>query len=123
MARGKASARSAATAMAIAQAAPSPRQQQQQQQQQPYYLTTASPGTAVTFSADPEGDVTAPAVPAAAASARPFDVLMDTFSLHEFMIRVGRAVTETPEYESYRRSYEPLWDVISVLVVQVGVGV
>ena len=44
---------------------------------------------------------------------------MDTFSLHEFMIRVGRAVTETPEYESYRRSYEPLWDVISVLVLQV----
>ena len=53
-------------------------------------------------------------------SARPFDVLMDTFSLHEFMIRVGRAVTETPEYESYHRSYEPLWDVISVLVLQVG---
>ena len=115
--RGKAAARSAATAAAIAQAAPSPRQQQQQLQQ-PYYLTTASPGIAVTFSAGPGEEVTAAA--AVVPSARPFDVLMDTFSLHEFMIRVGRAVTETPEYESYHRSYEPLWDVISVLVLQVG---
>ena len=57
-----------------------------------------------------------------AESARPFDVLMDTFSLHEFMIRNGKAITHTPEYESYRRTYEPVWDVISVLVKQVGGG-
>ena len=47
---------------------------------------------------------------------------MDTFSLHEFMIRMGKAITHTPEYESYHRTYEPVWDVISVLVAQVGTG-
>lgn len=44
---------------------------------------------------------------------------MDTFSLHEFMIRNGRTITETPEYESYRRSHEPMWEVIDLLISQV----
>lgn len=49
---------------------------------------------------------------------RGFDSLMDTFSLHEFMIRLGRAITNTPEFESYRRTYEHLWDVIALLINQ-----
>ncbi|GAX77423.1 hypothetical protein CEUSTIGMA_g4868.t1 [Chlamydomonas eustigma] len=70
--------------------------------------------------------VTSPPTPRPASSkaddgkqgSRPYDVLMDTFSLHEFMFRMGRAVTTTPEFESYKRTYEPIWDVITVLIGQ-----
>lgn len=43
------------------------------------------------------------------AEARPFDELMDLFSLHHFMIRKGHVVVETPEFESYQRSHGQLW--------------
>jgi len=51
-------------------------------------------------------------------TARPFDVLLDTFSLHEFMIRKGAVLENTPEFISYNRTYLPLWDVISLLIKQ-----
>ena len=43
---------------------------------------------------------------------------MDTFSLHQFMIRKGKALSDTPEFESYHRTYEPLWDIIAALIKQ-----
>ncbi|KAL6746704.1 hypothetical protein V8C86DRAFT_1820156 [Haematococcus lacustris] len=50
--------------------------------------------------------------------ARPYDALMDTFSLHEFLIRKGVTIDSTPEFESYRRTYQPLWGVIAPLLHQ-----
>lgn len=50
--------------------------------------------------------------------ARPFEALMDSFSLHELMIRMGKTLTSTPEFQSYSRSYEPLWEPIEVLLTQ-----
>jgi hypothetical protein len=58
----------------------------------------------------------------AAGPPRGFDALMDTFSLHEFMIRFGKTITATPEFESYRRTYECIWDVIAMLIMQLEVG-
>jgi hypothetical protein len=52
---------------------------------------------------------------------RPYEMLMDTFSLHEFMIRKGSVIDTTPEFESYRRTYQPLWAVIQPLIQQLEV--
>ncbi|KAG1656325.1 hypothetical protein FOA52_006656 [Chlamydomonas sp. UWO 241] len=60
----------------------------------------------------------APARDGIGAGARGFDSLMDNFSLHEFMIRMGRTIESTPEFESFKRTYEAFWDVISVLIRQ-----
>ena len=48
--------------------------------------------------------------------ARPYDALLDAFSLHEFMIRKGSTISNTPEFDSYRRTYEHAWHVVSVLI-------
>jgi hypothetical protein len=53
--------------------------------------------------------------------ARPYEMLMDTFSLHEFMIRKGAVIDSTPEFESYHRTYQPLWAVIQPLIQQLEV--
>lgn len=31
--------------------------------------------------------------------------VMDTYSQHKFMIRKGRTLEETPEFQSYKRTY------------------
>lgn len=49
---------------------------------------------------------------------RPFTALMDTYSLHNFVIRKGRALTVTPEFASFRRKYAAIWGSISVLIRQ-----
>ncbi|KXZ47062.1 hypothetical protein GPECTOR_38g299 [Gonium pectorale] len=53
-------------------------------------------------------------------SARPFESLMDTFSLHEIMIRKGQAVRDTPEFESYARTYAPVFGVVEGLLQHLG---
>lgn len=53
----------------------------------------------------------------AAAEARGFDELLDTYSLHEFIIRNGVTVTSTPEFASFQRCYSHFWGaVLSELV-------
>ncbi|KAG2448854.1 hypothetical protein HYH02_006205 [Chlamydomonas schloesseri] len=53
---------------------------------------------------------------AAEAALRPFEALMDTFSLHEVLIRKGVVIRETPEFESYARTYEGVWGVVEGLL-------
>jgi hypothetical protein len=50
--------------------------------------------------------------------ARGFDELMDTFSLHHFIIRRGEVLDETPEYVSYQRKYSEHWGVIAALIAK-----
>jgi hypothetical protein len=57
-----------------------------------------------------------PGLANAAGPARHFNALMDTFSLHEFMIRKGQTIRDTPEFESYRRSFEDVWQVVEGLM-------
>lgn len=50
--------------------------------------------------------------------ARQYEQLMDSHSLHEFMIRHGQTLSSTPEFASYQRVYAALWPVIQELVKQ-----
>ena len=47
---------------------------------------------------------------------REFDELMDTFSLHHFIIRHGVTLTTTPEYASFQRKYSTEWGAVEQLV-------
>ena len=51
-----------------------------------------------------------------AAQAREFEELMDTFSLHHFIIRNGATLDTTPEYISFQRKYAPYWGALQQLV-------
>ncbi|KAG2501161.1 hypothetical protein HYH03_000976 [Edaphochlamys debaryana] len=59
-------------------------------------------------------------LPPESPEARAFETLMDTFSLHEVLIRKGVVLRETPEFESYARSYEPVWGVVEGLLQHLG---
>lgn len=50
--------------------------------------------------------------------AREFDQLMDEHSAHYVIIRRGRVLEETPEYESFQRTYAPLWDALAAMLLQ-----
>jgi hypothetical protein len=76
-------------------------QQQQQQQNQDQDQDLADGGAKVS---------TAPA--------RSYDELMDEFSLHHFIIRHGKTITQTPEFESFRRRNEGVWGAVLSLVKQ-----
>ncbi|GLI64066.1 hypothetical protein VaNZ11_007230 [Volvox africanus] len=52
----------------------------------------------------------------APSSSRPFESLMDTFSLHEVMIRKGAVIRDTPEFESYQRTFAAVWPVVEGLL-------
>lgn len=41
---------------------------------------------------------------------------MDTYSLHEFMIRSGHLIDYTPEFESFQRAYADSWPAICSLI-------
>lgn len=63
------------------------------------------------------GEEAAAALAAAEAQkARDFDQLMDTFSLHHFIIRRGSTVQTTPEYLSFGRKYSSEWGAVLQLV-------
>ena len=49
-------------------------------------------------------------------SARHFDELMDTFSLHHFIIRHGHTLDTTPEFASFQRKYAADWGAIRQLI-------
>lgn len=42
--------------------------------------------------------------------------VLDTYSLHQFMIRKGRTLEETPEFQSYKRICENIWDPINKII-------
>ncbi|EFJ52332.1 hypothetical protein VOLCADRAFT_102998 [Volvox carteri f. nagariensis] len=53
---------------------------------------------------------------AGTAPSRAFESLMDAFSLHEVMIRKGAVVRDTPEFESYQRTFTSVWPVVEGLL-------
>jgi hypothetical protein len=48
--------------------------------------------------------------------ARGFEELMDTFSLHHFIIRRGELLAETPEFVSFQRKHNERWGAVSEVV-------
>ena len=42
--------------------------------------------------------------------------VLDTYSLHQFIIRKGRTLHETPEFQSYKRICENIWEPISNII-------
>jgi hypothetical protein len=63
-----------------------------------------------------ETKVTAPAAPAAWEEARGYNELLDSFSLHQFIIRRGKTLADTPEYESFKRKYLNAWGGVTGIV-------
>lgn len=49
---------------------------------------------------------------------RNYIVLMDKYSLHNFLIYDGHALKETPEFQSFQRSYQHQWGSIASIVQQ-----
>jgi hypothetical protein len=60
----------------------------------------------------------APAVPSAWQSeeARGYNELLDSFSLHQFIIRRGKTLSDTPEFESFKRKYLNTWGSVMGIV-------
>ncbi|DBA85977.1 TPA: hypothetical protein ACH3X1_005515 [Trebouxia sp. C0004] len=50
-------------------------------------------------------------------AARQYEQLMDSHSLHEFMIRYGQTLSSTPEFTSYQRVYAAVWPVLAELIL------
>jgi hypothetical protein len=49
-------------------------------------------------------------------AARQFDELMDSYSLHHFIIRHGTTLNSTPEFASFQRKYASDWGAVEQLV-------
>lgn len=47
---------------------------------------------------------------------RGYNELLDTYSLHQFIIRKGKTLTTTPEFESYKRLYSGKWGGIQRII-------
>ena len=74
-------------------------------------LPIQDPDSAI-FSPQPEPD------PPSLEAARQYEQLMDSHSLHEFMIRYGQTLNTTPEFMSYQRVYAAVWPVLAELILQ-----
>ena len=61
---------------------------------------------------------TAPTAPTSWQSeeARGYNELLDSFSLHQFIIRRGKTLSDTPEYESFKRKYLNAWGGVTGIV-------
>lgn len=46
----------------------------------------------------------------------PYDEAVDKYSLHHFMIRKGKIVSDTPEFSSFRRIYDSIWKRLKMLI-------
>jgi hypothetical protein len=53
-----------------------------------------------------------------ATGSRGYEALLDRFSLHEFLIRRGATLDGTPEFESFKRAFEPCWHLVGDLIVR-----
>lgn len=49
---------------------------------------------------------------------RNYIVLMDKYSMHNFLIYEGRTLKDTPEFQSFQRSYQYKWGAISQIIYQ-----
>lgn len=62
--------------------------------------------------ASSSADEAAAAAAAAAAPPRTYDELMDEFSLHQYIIRHGKTIINTPEFESFKRKNQAIWGAV-----------
>lgn len=51
-----------------------------------------------------------------AALARSYNELMDVYSLHQFIIRKGKVLDQTPEFISFKRTYITQWGSVSYII-------
>ncbi|OQS02628.1 hypothetical protein THRCLA_05014 [Thraustotheca clavata] len=49
---------------------------------------------------------------------RGYNELLDTYSLHQFIIRKGKTLTDTPEFISFKRITEDLWGSVSTAITE-----
>ena len=47
---------------------------------------------------------------------RGYNELLDTYSLHQFIIRKGKALVETPEFISFQRKYAHMWGALKSII-------
>ena len=47
---------------------------------------------------------------------RGFNELLDEFSLHQFIIRKGVALIDTPEFASFQRTFRSKWGAIESVI-------
>lgn len=47
---------------------------------------------------------------------RGYNELLDEFSLHQFIVRKGKTLTDTPEYESFKRKHSNIWGGIKTVI-------
>jgi hypothetical protein len=50
------------------------------------------------------------------ALARSYNELMDIYSLHQFIIRKGKVLDQTPEFISFKRTYISQWGSVSYII-------
>eukprot|EP00948_MAST-09A_sp_MAST-9A-sp1_P004114 g4114.t1 len=55
-------------------------------------------------------------IPAAVQQIRGYNDLLDKYSLYQFIIRYGRTLDTTPEFDSFRRTNVPHWGAISTVI-------
>lgn len=47
---------------------------------------------------------------------RDYDELLDTYSLHQFIIRKGKTLASTPEFVSFQRKYSFMWGQVRIII-------
>eukprot|EP00668_Euglena_longa_P032973 GGOE01042466.1.p1 GENE.GGOE01042466.1~~GGOE01042466.1.p1 ORF type:complete len:905 (-),score=220.92 GGOE01042466.1:122-2485(-) len=81
---------------------------------------TLSAGLQVAVGQGGEGDPMAPRTPTTPLKVRDptrtYQELLDVYSLHEFIIRRGATLSNTPEFASFQRSFADSWPAIQAIV-------
>jgi len=49
-------------------------------------------------------------------NAKDYEEVLDAYSLHQFIIRRGKTLIDTPEFQSYKRTYFGIWELIVNLI-------
>ncbi len=86
------------------------------------HVEASATATAQTPAAPHALPISAPASAPAAQTAwqseeaRGYNELLDSFSLHQFIIRRGKTLSDTPEYESFKRKYLSAWGSVTGIV-------
>lgn len=66
----------------------------------------------------PKANPNAPKTDSAIEELRNYLVLMDKYSLHNFLIYDGRTLKETPEFQSFQRAFQYKWGAITSIIFQ-----
>lgn len=74
--------------------------------------------TSQTTNPHPKGNVGVTKTDHAIEELRNYLVLMDKYSLHNFLIYDGRTLKETPEFQSFQRAFQYKWGAITSIIFQ-----